>query len=176
MRKRMSIYRLGAYAAGYIVLALVALVHYYVHYLLLQSGLVIAEMFEYWVGPLFVIFWVMLRRWDRWFLALVFTVLSLPLLLGLIPFVNRMKGRARVISGRVEEVWVSRGRGGGNKQYYFRVRNDSTGERVTLRSADDVLGGRGEGSEVRLGMKVGMLGVLYEEYGRWGEPNGQIGL
>jgi hypothetical protein len=179
MKKRASltIYRLLAYAFAYILLAGIALCHYYLHYVLLQSGMVLLMWLKFFLLPIFLLSTLILyRRVDKGsfrFSGLVafaggglfFTVFASILFLGLIPLVNRSFGRQKltVLFGSLVKKSRESGRGETNLQYYTTVYDDATRQQYTLQGSLDYFYDKKVSDTLTVTLREGALGILYLE-------------
>ena len=181
MKKKagLTIYRLLAYAFVYIILVGLALYHYYFHYVLLQSGMVLLVGLKFFLLPIYLLSTLILyRRVDKGPFrlsrlvsfaggGLVITVLVSILFLGVIPFVNRSFGRqtVTVLSGSLVKKSRESGRGGVNLQYYTTVYDDASGQQYTLRGGLDHFYDKKVSDTLTVGLMEGGLGILYLEKG-----------
>jgi hypothetical protein len=181
MKKKanLTIYRLLAFVLAYLILVGIALYHYYLHYVLLQSGMVLLLGLKFFLLPIYLLSTLLLyRRVDkmpfRWSRlldfaggGLVFTVVAAFLFLGIIPFVNRSLGGQKVVvlSGSLVKKTRESGRGGANRQYYATVYDRISRQQYTLRGSQDYFYDKRVSDTLTVALKEGVLGILYLEQG-----------
>jgi hypothetical protein len=177
MKKKASfrLYRIGAIAFTYVLLIGIGLVHYYDHYALLQSGMVVLVLVEFFVLPVFILATAVLNKRIRKgvfrfsrpavFGGVGLTVLISFLFLGLIPFINSTVGRQKekTLSGSLVKKSRESGRGGANRQYYETIYDDLSRQEYTLRGSLDYFYDKKVGDTLSVVVQEGSLGILYVE-------------
>jgi hypothetical protein len=160
----------------YIALLCLSLYNYYEGYYLLESGLIIKDIFL-WVVPclLLLVAYIYYKKgvrqikgWQNYrdpvLLAILFTGLLAVLFLGFIPFVNSNFGTRQNIS--LDAIFINKkretGRGGGNEQFYYKFYAfDSINvyNNYILRSPKNIEFDK----RVHLELTKGSLGILYKK-------------
>lgn len=179
MKKKpgLKIYWLFAFTFVYLVLLGFTLYHYYLHYILLQSGLVILVLMKFFFLPIFICTTLILnkrinkgpfRMSEAMSLSgagFALTIVISFLFLGLIPFINHTIGwqAETTLSGRLIKKSRESGRLGVNEQHYYTVYDSTTREQFTLRGPNGFFYGKKLFDPITVKLRKGSLGILYLE-------------